>query len=165
VLALFVNVGGKAYERHGNNAANARYPNQWWVAGSGTFYLTLVPIRPRRRGERRSLRTFSPGVSLRPPHGFNPDTPRRLSTPTDAFQLHPDVRIVRNDPQSELVRKTLEQRAEQVEQFKLEQRAAVFNTVRAQREEKHQRDASTRRSFVENSIGPEYFGYFGNSAR
>jgi len=67
--------------------------------------------------------------------------------------------------QSELVRKTLEQRAEQVEQFKLEQRAAVFNTVRAQREEKHQRDASTRRSFVENSIGPEYFGYFGNSAR
>jgi len=111
------------------------------------------------------LRTFSLGVSLRPPHGFNPDTPRRLSTPTDAFQLHPDVRFVRNDPQSELVRKTLEQRAEQVEQFKLEQRAAVFNTVRAQREEKHQRDASTRRSFVENSIGPEYFGYFGNSAR
>jgi len=31
----------------------------------GAFY-TLVPIRPRRRGERRSLRTF-PGVSLRPP--------------------------------------------------------------------------------------------------
>eukprot|EP00982_Pelagococcus_subviridis_P016609 31487-Pelagococcus_subviridis.AAC.3 len=23
----------------------------------GAFYLTLVPIRPRRRGERRSLRT------------------------------------------------------------------------------------------------------------
>jgi hypothetical protein len=41
---------------------------------------TLVPIRPRRRGEHRSLRTF-PGVSLRPPLGFNPDTPRRLSTP------------------------------------------------------------------------------------
>ena len=52
--------------------------------------ITLVPIRPRRRGERRSLRTF-PGVSLRPPLGFNPDTPRRLSTPSDAFQLHPDV--------------------------------------------------------------------------
>jgi hypothetical protein len=48
--------------------------------GSGAFYLTLVPIRPRRRGERRSLRTF-PGVSLRPPLAFNPDTPRRLSTP------------------------------------------------------------------------------------
>ena len=31
--------------------------------GSGAFY-TLVPIRPRRRGERRSLRTL-PGVSLR----------------------------------------------------------------------------------------------------
>ena len=42
--------------------------------------LTLVPIRPRSRGGRRSLRTF-PGVSLRPPLGFNPDTPRRLSTP------------------------------------------------------------------------------------
>jgi hypothetical protein len=48
----------------------------------GAFYLTLVPIRPRRRGERRSLRTFSPGVSLRPgPIAHNPDTPRRLSTP------------------------------------------------------------------------------------
>jgi hypothetical protein len=48
----------------------------------GTFY-TLVPIRPRWRGERRSLRTL-PGVSLRPPHAFNP-RPRRLSTPTDAL--------------------------------------------------------------------------------
>jgi len=42
----------------------------------GAFYLTLVPIRPRRRGERRSLRTF-PGASLRPHLAFNPDTPRR----------------------------------------------------------------------------------------
>ena len=49
---------------------------------------TLVPVRPRSRGERRSLRTF-PGVSLRPPPAFNP-RPRRLSTPPDAFQLHPD---------------------------------------------------------------------------
>ena len=49
-------------------------------------FLTLVPIRPRSRGERRSLRTL-PGVSLRPPLAHNPDTPRRLSTPTDAFQL------------------------------------------------------------------------------
>ena len=63
-------------------------------------HLTLVPIRPRRRGERRSLRTLLPGVSLRPsPLGFNPDTPRRLSTPpSDAFQLHPDVRFARVDP-------------------------------------------------------------------
>ncbi len=47
---------------------------------SGAFY-TLVPIRPRSRGERRSLRTFA-GASLRPGSlAFNPDTPRRLSTP------------------------------------------------------------------------------------
>ena len=36
----------------------------------GAFCLTLVPIRPRSRGERRSLRTF-PGASLRPPLAFN----------------------------------------------------------------------------------------------
>jgi hypothetical protein len=41
--------------------------------------LTLVPIRPRSRGERQSLRTF-PGVSLRPLLAFNP-RPRHLSTP------------------------------------------------------------------------------------
>jgi len=42
---------------------------------------TLVPIRPRWRGERRSLRTFAARVSLLPSHALNPDTPRRLSTP------------------------------------------------------------------------------------
>ena len=52
-------------------------------------FCTLVPIRPRRRGERRSLRPF-PGVSMRPPLAFNP-RPRRLSTLTDAFQLHPEL--------------------------------------------------------------------------
>ena len=57
---------------------------------SGAFY-TLVPIRPRRRGERRSLRTFAV-ASLRPPLAFN-TRPRRLSTPTDAFQLHPDIAL------------------------------------------------------------------------
>jgi len=41
--------------------------------------VTLVPIRPRSRGARRSLRTL-PGASLRPPLAFNP-RPRRLSTP------------------------------------------------------------------------------------
>jgi hypothetical protein len=56
---------------------------------------TPVPVRPRRRGERRSLRTFSPGGRISPP------TPRCFrsrhtsapfnSTP-DAFELHPDVR-------------------------------------------------------------------------
>ena len=49
------------------------------VRTSGAFYITLVPIRPRTRGERRSLRTLLPGVSLRPGSlAFNPDTPRRL---------------------------------------------------------------------------------------
>jgi hypothetical protein len=75
-----------------------RSPGQVEAAGeasefteySGAFY-TLVPIRPRRRGERRSLRTFA-GVSLRPPLGFNPH-PRRLSTPPDAFQLHPAIAL------------------------------------------------------------------------
>ena len=56
---------------------------------SGAFY-TLVPIRPRSRGERRFLRNF-PGASLRSSLGFNPHH-RRLSTPPDAFELHPDVR-------------------------------------------------------------------------
>ena len=59
------------------------------ASSSGAFY-TLVPIRPRSRGERRFLRTF-PGVSLRSSLAFNPRH-RRLSTPTDAFQLHPDIR-------------------------------------------------------------------------
>jgi hypothetical protein len=50
------------------------------ITSTCAFYLTLVPIRPRWRGERRSLRT-SPGASLRPGSlAFNP-RPRRLSTP------------------------------------------------------------------------------------
>ena len=62
------------------------FPERWFdlVVVLTCVFFTLVPIRPRWRGERRSLRTF-PGVSLRPPLAFNPDTPRRLSTPTDAF--------------------------------------------------------------------------------
>ena len=54
----------------------------------------LVPVRPRWRGERRSLRTLSPGASLRP-HlaGFNPDahTSTPFNSASDAFQLHPDI--------------------------------------------------------------------------
>jgi hypothetical protein len=54
------------------------------VRGSRLHLITLVPVRPRRCGERRLLRTsLLPGASLRPtPLAFNPDTPRRLSTPT-----------------------------------------------------------------------------------
>jgi hypothetical protein len=65
-------------------------PGVVFVVDPGAFY-TLVPIRPRSRGERRSLRTFA-GVSLRPALPFN-TRPRRLSTPTDTFQLHPDIRL------------------------------------------------------------------------
>ena len=63
----------------------ARRPRQ------GAFFFTLVPIRPRSRGERRSLRNFAV-VSLRPPLAFNP-RPRRLSTPTDAFEHHPAIAL------------------------------------------------------------------------
>ena len=64
--------------------------------------ITPVPIRPRRRGERRSLRTF-PGVPLRPGSlAFDP-RPRCLSTSPDAFQLHPDI-IARMDPRPQGVR-------------------------------------------------------------
>jgi energy-coupling factor transporter ATP-binding protein EcfA2 len=52
---------------------------EYYPRRRGAFYLTLVPIRPRSRGERRSLRTF-PGLSLRPSLAFNA-RPRRLSTP------------------------------------------------------------------------------------
>jgi len=88
--------GSRTARRDGRGGDGAREARQR-VRGrrrlgrvSGAFY-TLVPIRPRRRGGRRSLRTFAV-VSLRPPLGFN-TRPRRLSTPPDAFQLHPDFRL------------------------------------------------------------------------
>ena len=63
------------------------------TAKSGASRLTLVPIRPRPRGERRSLRTL-PGVRLSPPRvprsQYPPSAP--FNSTTDAFQLHPDVR-------------------------------------------------------------------------
>ena len=73
----------------GDLGDNARVETHDALGHFGAFY-TLVPIRPRSRGERLFLRTF-PGASLRLPLAFNP-RPRRLSTPTDAFQLHPDIR-------------------------------------------------------------------------
>jgi glyceraldehyde 3-phosphate dehydrogenase len=45
---------------------------------------TPVPVRPRRRGERRSLRTFSRRSSLSA-QGPSVSIPTHL----DAFQLHP----------------------------------------------------------------------------
>ena len=47
---------------------------------SGAFYLTLVPVRPRRRGARRSLRTLSS-----PGGRFSPPSPRFRSPPSTPF--------------------------------------------------------------------------------
>ena len=77
---------------------------------------TLVPIRPRSRGERRSLRTLSPGASLRPGSlAFNA-RPRRLSspllTPTNstptfvALNDGPDPRPSRQSPRTRRRRTT-----------------------------------------------------------
>jgi hypothetical protein len=73
-----------------------------WCARKGQIrrvLLALVPIRPRRRGERRSLRTLSPGSSLRPGSlAFEP-RPRRLSTPfLTPFNSTPISSLVWNDP-------------------------------------------------------------------
>jgi hypothetical protein len=59
---------------------------------SGAFYLTLVPIRPRRRGERRSLRTFLSRRISPPTPRFQSPTSAPFNSASDAFQLHPDVR-------------------------------------------------------------------------
>ena len=63
--------------------------------------ITLVPIPPRSRGERRSLRTLLPGASISPPRVPRWFQSRHTATPfnsaSDAFQLHPDV-IARTDP-------------------------------------------------------------------
>ena len=63
-------------------------------AGSRTTAFTLVPIRPRRRGERRSLRTFSPGGHFSPPRVprfQSRHTAMPFNSASDAFRLHPDV--------------------------------------------------------------------------
>ena len=53
--------------------------------------LTLVPIRPRSRGERRSLRTFSRRRLSAHPLAFNPRTSTPFNSASDAFELHPDI--------------------------------------------------------------------------
>ena len=70
---------------------------------------TLVPIRPRSRGERRSSRTFLPGgASLRPGSlAFNPDahTSTPFNSASDAFQLHPaDHKPNRPDEEARVTR-------------------------------------------------------------
>jgi hypothetical protein len=76
-------------------ASTARYPGQQEAFfEKGAFVFALVPIRPRSRGERRSLRTFSPGARFSPPRAPRSRS-RHTSTPfnsaSDAFQLHPDI--------------------------------------------------------------------------
>eukprot|EP00227_Mantoniella_beaufortii_P010207 CAMPEP_0197591312 /NCGR_PEP_ID=MMETSP1326-20131121/13001_1 /TAXON_ID=1155430 /ORGANISM="Genus nov. species nov., Strain RCC2288" /LENGTH=374 /DNA_ID=CAMNT_0043156713 /DNA_START=39 /DNA_END=1163 /DNA_ORIENTATION=+ len=66
---------------------------------------------------------------------------------------------------AENVRRTLEMKALQVEEFKQEQRAAVFNTIKAQRSEKAARDVTMKGTFGSNTITPEFFSQFGTSAR
>ena len=62
----------------------AKRSNDFGVAQARSMYLTLVPIRPRPRGERRSLRTLLPVACFSPPR-----VPRFQSRHThlDAFQL------------------------------------------------------------------------------
>jgi hypothetical protein len=71
------------------------------VAGLGASYAP-VPVRPRRRGARRSSRTFA-GAARRPggSPGFNPDTPRRLTTPPlTSLNATPISSLVRDAPQT-----------------------------------------------------------------
>ena len=79
------------------------------IAGLRRVLLTLVPVRPRRRGARRSLRTLSPGASLRPlPLAFDPDTPPStpLNSASDAFELHPDIRSYGRRPSGRSARRS-----------------------------------------------------------
>jgi ribosome biogenesis protein ENP2 len=85
-------------------SADTRVVKIWDPSADGkarSVSCTLVPIRPRRRGERRSLRTFSPGVCFSPPRVPRCFRSRHTSTPfnsaSDAFELHPDI-IARTDP-------------------------------------------------------------------
>ena len=79
-------------ERHGRRRRARGRDGVRAVLGRVHSIITLVPVRPRSRGARRSLRTLLPGASLLSSLAFNP-RPRRLSTSTDAFQLHPDVAL------------------------------------------------------------------------
>ena len=65
---------------HRLDSAGLRRGRQGAASVSGASHLTPVPIRPRRRCERRSSRTFA-GASLRAHLAFTHPRPRRLSTP------------------------------------------------------------------------------------
>ena len=78
----------------GGNAGNALVAMARLGAEARSIYLTLVPVRPRSRGERRSLRTFVISRRVSPPR-----VPRFQSPPSapfnatpDAFEPHPGAR-------------------------------------------------------------------------
>ena len=82
------------------NESSARAVERAVDAEARSSVFTLVPIRPRWRGGRRFLRTFLPGVSLRPsPLAFIDPRPRRLSNSSDdAFRSTRSILSVWNDP-------------------------------------------------------------------
>ena len=71
--------------------AHGRRPRQ--AADRGAFCCTLVPVRPRSRGERRSLRTFSPDQPTRRSTARPPIThqSRRATSPSTVVHVffHP----------------------------------------------------------------------------
>jgi len=70
----------------GGNAGNALVAMARLGAEARSIYLTLVPVRPRSRGERRSLRTFVISRRVSPPR-----VPRFQSPPSAPFNATPDA--------------------------------------------------------------------------
>ena len=106
---------------------------------SGAFYLTPVPIRPRRRGERRFLRTFARRIS--PPRVPRSQS-RHISTPFnstfDAYELHPDI-IARVDPRPSAAK------AQKTQQTAADKERKAALDARAQLEAKERECAELRR--------------------
>ena len=80
----------------------AKRSNDFGVAQARSMYLTLVPIRPRPRGERRSLSTFAVRRFSLPTPRFQRPTAMPFNSASDAYELHPDIRRFErwNDPLS-----------------------------------------------------------------
>jgi dynein regulatry complex protein 1 len=115
-----------------------------------------VPVRPRPRGERRSLRTsLLPGARVSPPttprfQSRKEDAPRRLSTPSDAFELRMDRPSL--DPRQTRCAAELE-RAEVV--F-LEQRAELLEKNKADMDSLFERRNILEQNFMEHSVATAF---------